>query len=74
MQDLNIHITKRSYNALSEFRTYTWDKNKDGIYINQPKDDQDDHIIDAVRYWVLGEILGRVMISKNYSKDDLGIF
>ena len=74
MQDLNIHITKRSYNALSEFRTYTWDKNKDGIYINQPKDDQDDHIIDAVRYWVLGEILGRVMISKNYSKDDLGIW
>lgn len=74
MQDLNIHITKRSYNAISEFRTYSWDKNKDGVFINQPKDGQDDHLIDAVRYWVLGELLGRIMTTNNYDKDDLGIF
>lgn len=74
MQELNIHITKRSYNAISEFRSYSWDKNKDGVFINQPKDGQDDHLIDAVRYWVLGELLGRIMTTHNYSKEDLGIF
>lgn len=73
MQDLNIHITKSSYNAISEFRTYSWDKNKDGVFINQPKANQDDHLIDAVRYWVLGELLGRIMITQEYSKEDLGL-
>jgi intein/homing endonuclease len=38
MLDLNIKVTKRSYNLLHEFRNYTWDKDKDGNYINMPID------------------------------------
>jgi phage terminase large subunit len=38
MLDLNIKVTKRSYNLLHEFRNYTWDKDKDGNYINKPID------------------------------------
>ncbi|WP_321437269.1 phage terminase large subunit [uncultured Bacteroides sp.] len=73
MLELNIKVTRRSYNLLEEFRNYAWDKDKDGNYINQPIDKWN-HGIDAVRYWVLGEILGKILISKDYDKDDLGIF
>lgn len=73
MQEYNIKVTKRSYNLLDEFRNYTWDKDKDGRFINQPIDKQN-HAIDASRYWILGEILGKIMISKQYSKSDLGIW
>jgi phage terminase large subunit len=60
MLELNIKVTKRSYNLLEEFRNYTWDKDKDGNYINQPIDKYN-HGVDAARYWVLGEILGRIL-------------
>ncbi|MBF0651261.1 PBSX family phage terminase large subunit [Dysgonomonas sp. GY75] len=59
MQEYNIKITKRSYNLINEFRNYVWDKDKDGNYINQPVD-KFNHGIDAARYWILGEILGRI--------------
>ena len=38
MLTMNIFVTERSYNLLKEFRNYTWDKDKDGNYINQPID------------------------------------
>ena len=34
----NIFVTKRSYNVQEELRNYTWDKDKNGNYINQPID------------------------------------
>lgn len=65
MLEYNIYVTKRSYNMLNEFRNYVWDKDKDGRPINQPADGQQDHLIDAVRYYVLGMILGKIRTSRN---------
>nr|DAV22710.1 MAG TPA: terminase large subunit [Caudoviricetes sp.] len=69
MQGMEIFITKRSYNLQREFRNYVWAKDKDGNYINEPED-HDNHGIDAARYYVLGELLGRIMKPKDVS----GIF
>ena len=73
MLEFNLKITRRSVNILYELRNYTWDKDKDGYFINQPVDKYN-HAIDASRYWVLGEILGRVHVTRNYTKEELGIF
>lgn len=61
MLEMEIYVTERSYNMLSEFRNYVWDKDKDGRPINQPAQGQQDHLIDAVRYYVLGMILGKIL-------------
>jgi len=69
MLELNIKVTRRSVNLREEFRTYTWDKDKNGNFINEPID-KNNHGIDAARYWVLEEVLG-----KNKKKQDLsGVF
>lgn len=60
MKDMNIYVTERSYNLLHEFRNYVWAKDKNGNYINEPADGQDDHLIDAARYYVLGQLLGKI--------------
>lgn len=73
MLGMNIKVTKRSYNLLYELRKYTWDKDKDGNYINTPID-KFSHLLDAARYWVLGEVLGRIQQPKQYSKEDLGLY
>lgn len=73
MQSLEIYVTRRSYNLQGEMRNYIWAKDKDGRYINEPED-HDNHGIDAGRYYVLGQLLGRVMKPKAVSKEDLGIF
>lgn len=66
MLEMNIHVTEHSYNVLQEFRNYVWDKDKDGRPINQPADGQADHAADAVRYYVLGMILGKIQQRKSY--------
>ena len=66
MQGMEIFITKHSYNLQREFRNYVWAKDKDGNYINEPED-HDNHGIDAARYYVLGELLGRIMKPKDIS-------
>lgn len=73
MLELNLKVTRRSYNILYELRKYTWDKDKDGNYINKPIDKYN-HALDAARYWVLGEVLGRILKPKQYNKDDLGLY
>lgn len=73
MLGMNIKVTKRSYNLLYELRKYTWDKDKDGNYINTPID-KFNHLLDAARYWILGEVLGRIQQPKQYSKEDLGLY
>lgn len=67
MLEMNINVTEHSYNMLHEFRNYVWDKDKNGNSINQPADGQADHLIDAVRYYVLGMILGKVKQIKDYT-------
>ena len=64
MKEYEIFLTKRSYNLQSEMRKYVWAKDKDGNYINEPED-HDNHGIDAARYYVLGELLGRIQKPKN---------
>ena len=73
MLDYNIKVTRHSINLLYEFRNYTWDKDKDGNYVNTPIDKYN-HAIDAARYWVLGEVLGKILAPQNWDKEDLGIF
>lgn len=73
MLELNIKITKRSYNLLEEFAKLHMDKDKNGHFINQPIDKYN-HGIDATRYWVLAEILGRILNRQMiFDKDDLGL-
>lgn len=58
MLELNFKVTRRSYNVIEEFRNYTWNKDKNDNYINEPIDDFN-HAIDEVRYWVLEEVLDK---------------
>lgn len=69
----NIFVTKRSINLQEEMRNYTWDKDKDGNYINQPIDAYN-HACDAFRYWCLSVLLGKVMKPQKVTKEQLGIF
>lgn len=69
----NIFITQRSIHIQDEFRNYTWDKDKDGNYVNQPIDAYN-HAIDATRYYVMAKLLGKIMKPKNVTKDQLGIY
>lgn len=69
----NIFVTKRSYNVQRELRNYVWAKDKDGNYINQPEDNNN-HSIDGIRYYVNGCILGKIVAPARVTKADLGIF
>lgn len=73
MNDMELFVTKNSYNLQKELRNYVWDKDKNGNYINAPIDAYN-HAIDATRYYTLSVILGKVMKPKRVTKDDLGIF
>ena len=69
MQSMEIYVTERSYNLQRELRTYVWAKDKDGNYINEPED-ANNHGVDGSRYFVLGELLGKIKKKKDLS----GIF
>lgn len=69
----NIFVTKHSYNVQRELRNYVWAKDKDGNYINQPEDNNN-HSIDGIRYYVNGCILGKIVAPARVTKADLGIF
>jgi phage terminase large subunit len=58
MNEYNIKITRRSFNAIKEFSNYVYQQDKDGKWLNIPVD-INNHIIDAVRYVVLNEVLGK---------------
>lgn len=73
IKDMELFVTKNSYNLQKELRSYVWAKDKDGNYINQPED-ANNHAIDAMRYYVLSALLGKVMKPKAVNKYDLGIF
>lgn len=67
MKDMELFVTERSYNLQNELRNYIWARDIDGRYVNEPED-HDNHCIDASRYFVLGELLGRIMQPKDNSK------
>ena len=65
VKEYNMFVTERSYNLMQELRNYVWDVDKDGRYINQPADGQDDHLCDALRYYVMGMLFGKLKISRD---------
>lgn len=51
VQDQRISITKRSLNALKEYRSYLWKKDRDGKYLSPNVPEAGfDHCMDALRY------------------------
>lgn len=70
LKTMRIHVTRRSKNLITEFRNYTWSKDKDGNYINKPID-AFNHGIDAVRYYALGKLLGFILRTTHISADDM---
>lgn len=73
MLDMKLKVTRNSVNTLKEFKNYTYQQDKEGSWLNQPID-AFNHAIDAVRYYVLGELLGRIQTKNTLTKEDLGIF
>ena len=51
-----INITKRSINAIKEFRNYKWIKNKNNEITNKPID-AFNHAVDTVRYVALNKLM-----------------
>ena len=55
MKRHKLFVLKDSLNAQKEFRNYRWETNKDGVQLNKPIDNNN-HIIDAVRYVCINRI------------------
>lgn len=73
IKDMELYVTKNSYNLQNELRNYVWAKDKDGNYINEPEDNNN-HALDALRYYVLSVLLGRVMKPRKVRKEDIGLW
>lgn len=73
IKDMELFVTRSSYNIQKELRSYVWARDKDGNYINEPED-ANNHAVDALRYYTLSVLLGKVMKPKRVTKSDLGIF
>ena len=71
MMEYKICVTKRSLNLIKELRNYVYAQNKDGKFINEPIDGYN-HLIDGARYWTIGKLLGKVLTTRQYSKEELG--
>lgn len=69
MLELEICITQSSENIIKEFKNYTYSQDKEGKWLNIPIDNFN-HGIDAIRYVILEEILGKNKKKKNLT----GIF
>ena len=57
LRRFKLHLTKNSTNALNEFKYYKWLTDKNGHIVNKPATNQQDHIIDAVRYVALNKLM-----------------
>jgi phage terminase large subunit len=69
MLEYKICVTQKSYNVIKELKNYTYRQDKDGNWLNQPID-AFNHAIDAIRYIVLTEALGKA-VRKPLDKDRL---
>jgi len=72
IKEYNLYVTEKSYNLQNELRNYIWAKDITGHYINEPED-HDNHLIDGLRYYVLGKILGRVQRVVKIKEEDIYI-
>lgn len=53
-----IYVTEQSNNVMKEFKSYTYVRDKNGKWINKPIDSYN-HAIDAIRYYVIMELMTR---------------
>jgi phage terminase large subunit len=68
-------VTERSINLIKELKNYTWEfDDNTKKFINKPAQGQADHLLDAMRYWVMGEIMGKYVKPVNYKREDIAIF
>jgi phage terminase large subunit len=58
MQEFRIKITKRSAHIKKEIDNYVYDQDRDGKYLNEPVDEFN-HALDASRYVILSEVIGK---------------
>ena len=56
LKEYEIVIDKSCQNAINEFETYHWKKDREGNSLNIPAD-RNNHIIDAVRYALESDML-----------------
>ena len=73
MNSKKIYITEHSINVKKELDNYTYQQDKNGRWLNVPVDNFN-HILDEVRYCCMMELMGRILLQKNYNKSDLGIY
>ena len=59
IKTMELYVTKRSVNVQEELRNYVWSQDVNGKYTNVPID-QYNHCMDAMRYYVLAQLLGKV--------------
>lgn len=64
MLEYEIYVTKKSANLIKEFKNYTYQQDKSGKWLNVPIDSFN-HGIDAIRYVILEEILGKNKTKKS---------
>ena len=69
IQGYKILITERSLNLIKEIKNYTWMfDDKINKFINKPADGQSDHCMEAFRYWIMGELMGRYKAPNDNSR------
>jgi phage terminase large subunit len=66
MLEHRICVTKNSCNIIKELKNYTYQQDKDGKWLNKPIDSFN-HAIDAIRYVILTEVLGKRKGKKDLS-------
>lgn len=49
VKKFKLYVTERSVNVIDELDNYSWKKDRDGVYLNEPED-KHNHAMDAVRY------------------------
>lgn len=73
MMEYRLCVTRRSANLIRELRNYTYVRDKDGKFTNNPVDAYN-HAIDAARYYTLGKLLGKTLPGRQYTKEELGLY
>ena len=69
MKQYKIYITKKSENMIDEFYSYTFKKNKNEEFLNEPID-TNNHAIDACRYISMFKLSNK---RKNYGSYTISI-
>ena len=50
LKEFDIYVSQESQNIMKEQQAYLYEELKDGTIINKPKANQQDHLMDSIRY------------------------